>query len=449
MSAKTKGKAKRPVEPKSRGASRYRLGFLAAVLLIIGGAISGALWLRQRGSSEPPNVPMDGLDATTIALIQVHTDQVRDTPRSGTAWGKLGSILKSFGFREQAIACLAEAERLNSREPRWPYLQATLQIGEASIAIPKLHRTVALCGNDPEMPRLRLARLLAETGDADKARDELQQLLRARPNSGPARILMAQTSQTLGDWERALDLARTSVTNPYTARTAWTLLSTLHRRRGDTNAAEFASRRAAAITPDAPWPDPFEDEVLAWRSDARSLSDRAQAYLMGARPADALPLVDRLAREHPDFSETWLLLGRAQHLQNQSTAAEQSFRRFLQLDPQSVNGHFQLGMSLLAQKRYAEAATTFQHATTLKRDFGPAFFNLGFALAKSGKSREAIPAFQEAIRQSPEMIDAYILLADLHVQLGETSEAIRLANLAEQLNPADPRLPALRQKIPR
>ena len=104
-------------------------------------------------------------------------------------------------------------------------------------------------------------------------------------------------------------------------------------------------------------------------------------------------------------------------------------------------------MSLLAQKRYAEAVTTFRHATTLKRDFGPAFFNLGFALAKSGKQREAVAPFKEAIRQNPEMIDAYILLADLHVQLGEDAEAIHLANLAERLDPTDSRLPTLRQRI--
>jgi tetratricopeptide (TPR) repeat protein len=83
----------------------------------------------------------------------------------------------------------------------------------------------------------------------------------------------------------------------------------------------------------------------------------------------------------------------------------------------------------------------------LKHDFGPAFFNLGFALAKSGKTQEAVAPFQEAIRQNPEMIDAYILLADLHLQLGEKAQAIALADLAERLDPADRRLPTLRQKL--
>ncbi len=416
--------------------------------LILAGLGAWFIW-KQSARVELPDVPLARLDATVSNLIQSHIEGAQADPQSGRAWGQLGAVLKSFGFREEAEHCLAIAERLEPKEPRWPYLQAALRSDDTAFALARLRRTVALCGNDPEMPRLRLARLLAETGQENEARGELGQLLRARPNSGPARILMAQICQSQGDWDAAFSLASGSTTNPHTARTAWTMLSALHRRRGDTNAALLAARRAAGAAPDAAWPDPFEEEVLAWRNDPRSLSDRAQNYLLAGRAAEALPLVNQLVREHPDFPETWLLLGRARNLQNQPAAAEQSLRRFLELDPQSVNGYFQLGMSLLAQKRYPEAAAIFRHAITLKRDFGPAFFNLGFALAKSGQQPEAIPAFQEAIRQNPEKIDAYILLADLHLQSGETGKAIQLAALAETLDPADPRVPALRRKIER
>ena len=437
----------------SRADAVHRRRQLAAgfIVIVVFGAFLAFL-LTQRNRTHPADLPQiqtARLDPTVVNLIQGQVAKVRSVPRSGEAWGKLGALLKSFGFREDAGRCLAEAERLDPKEPRWPYLQATLRISEPSVALAKLRRTVALCGNEPEMPRLRLARLLAENGEPDAALQELRQLLRAKPNSGPAQMLMAQIIQSgsSSSVAQAMELAKASTTNPYTARSAWTLLSALHRRNGDTNAAASAARRAAAVTADAPWPDPFEEEVLAWRTDARSLSDRAQAYLMAARPKEALPLINQLVREHPDFAETWLLLGRAQNLQNQPVLAEQSLRRFLQSDAASVNGHFQLGMSLMAQKRYPEAVATFRQAIALKRDFGPAFFNLGFALAKSGQPREAIPAFEEAIRQNPEMIDAYILLADLHVQLGEGAKAVELANLAERLNPADPRLPVLRRKI--
>jgi tetratricopeptide (TPR) repeat protein len=403
---------------------------------------------RDSGSVPLPEIPISSLGSNAASTIRKQMDNVRGSPESGAAWGKLGMMLKSYGFREQAGKCLEEAERLEPSEPRWAYLQATLQNREATaVAIAKLRRTIVLGGNEPEMPRLRLAQLLAEAGDEDQAREELRQLLATRPDCGPARLLMAHLSRERGEWAEATAMAMSCTTNPYTARAAWTLLAALHRRHDDTNAAQLASRRAAAVSPDVAWPDPYEDEVTAWRDDARSLSDRAQAHLMAGRAADALPLVHQLAREHPQFAETWLLLGRAQFLQKQPVAAERSLRRFLTTDPGSVNGHFQLGMCLLAQKRYTEAVATFQHTTTLKRDFGPAFFNLGFALAKSGKQREAIPAFKEAIRHNPEMIEAYVLLADLHLQFGEKAEAAALAQLADRLDPADQRLALLRQKI--
>ena len=406
---------------------------LAAVLLVGCGVSTSPL----------PDIPTASLDPAAAKLIQQHIDAVRSHSRSGDAWGKLGGVLKSYNFREQAQVCLTEAKRLDRKNPRWPYSLAILGAEPET----NLRRAVALCGNDPEMPRLRLARLLAESGQQNEARTEVQELLRAKPNSAPARLLLVQISSSRNEVNDAIGLAKICSTNAYTARSAWTLLSSLHRRQGDTNAADLASRRAAAAAPDAPWPDPFEDEVLALRSDARSLSDRAQAFLMAGRGREAMPLVQQLVREHPDYPQTWLLLGRVQNLLNQPVPAEQALRRFLQMDTNSVNGHFQLGTSLLAQKRYDEAAATFQHCITLKRDFGPAFFNVGFALAKSGKPREAVPAFQEAIRQNPEIIDAYILLADLHVQLGERDEATKLAALAERLNPNDPRVPVLRQKI--
>jgi tetratricopeptide (TPR) repeat protein len=359
-------------------------------------------------------------------------------------------LLKAFEFSDAAEICLQEAEKLNHKEPRWPYLQATLSRARTtSSVLDALRRTVALCGNDPEMPRLRLARLLAESGQENAAKEQLNHLLGAKPDFAPAQLLQAQLSERQHDWNDALRRAQAITGSPYTAKTAWTLVSSLYRRAGDTNAAVLATRRALAAAPDARPPDLFEDEVTALRSDARSLSDRAQNFLMARRAREAQPLINRLVQEHSDFPETWLLLGRAQFLQNQPGPAEKSLRKYLAIEPRSVNGQFQLGMTLLAQKRYPEAVAAFRQATLLKADFGPAFLNLGFALAKSGNPREAVAPFHEAIRHNPEIIDAYFLAADLHLQLGETADADALAKLAERIDPENPRLPVLRERLER
>jgi tetratricopeptide (TPR) repeat protein len=421
------------------------------LLVLAGLVLAGAVvfyGMRPSATSALPELSLAELDGSVSAVIKQQMNAVEEAPRSGAAWGRLGTVLKAFDFKPQALHCLAEAERLDPEEPRWPYLQAYLQ-SEASpvVTLGKLRRTVELCGNDPPVARLRLARLLAEMGRLADAEEELERLRSAPTDAGPIELLLAQIQQARGHWEEAMTLARVATQSSYTARSAWTLLASLQRRLGNVAEADRSSRQAAEASPDATWPDPFEEEVLVWRTDSRSLSDRAQSYLLAGRADKAWPLVMQLSAKYPDFPETWLLLGRAQYLQKNPKAAEQSLRRFLEMDPESVNGQFQLGMSLMALNRHGEAVEVFRHATTLKEDFGPAFFNLGFALAKSGQPREAIPAFQQAIRHNPDRVDSYILLADLHLQMGERAEAIRLADLAQLLDPADRRLPELRGKI--
>jgi tetratricopeptide (TPR) repeat protein len=414
-----------------------------------GGAIA---WLFFTRMSPPaiPQVALAPLDPDSASLINQHLQAVRDAPRSGLAWGRLGAILRSYEFRLEARHCLAEAERLDPANPRWPYLQASLLRQQApEEALAKLRRTVALCENQPSAPRLHLARWLGETGQWPEAERELRELLRAEPNQPMALLTLAYAAQANGELTNAVTLAGRCTTDATTARAAWTLLGALHRRLGDTNAAFLASRRAKALAPDVSPPDPFDDEFRRLRADARSLSDRAQQRLMARSLEEAASLVEQLVQRHPQFSETWLLLGRLKFLQNQPAAAEQALLRHLQMDPDSINGQFQLGMALLSQSRWLEAAAAFQKATLRKADFGPAFFNLGFARVKAGQKLEAVSPFREAIRHNPEHLDSYVLLADLSLQLGRKGDAIELERQARTLDPNDSRLPVLRDKIAR
>jgi len=428
--------------------SKRAIWVTAAVLLAVG----CVAWLLRSNDSESglPKIAIDQLDPSSAQQLTESQEAVRRAPRSGTAWGSLGSLLYSLEFRDEANRCLEKAEQLDSKEPRWPYLRALLMANSSPVeAIIQLRKTVTLCGNDPEAPRLRLARMLAESGQWDVAERELNELVRAKPAFAPALLSLAQAALARDDVSGAISLASRCTNDRRTGRAAWNLLGMLHLRRGDTNAAQSASQKAAALPPDAPAADPFEMEARGVRTDARDLSDRSQRLLESGRQAEASHLISQLVRDHPQFSEGWLLLGRSQMLSNNPVAAEQSLRRHLEMDPQSVNGFFQLGRSYLVRDRLDEAVSAFQRATQLKPDLGPAFYNLGFALARSGRIREALSPFREAIRHSPERIDSYLLLADLHAQLGEKAEARALLQQAEAINANDPRLATLRGKISR
>jgi tetratricopeptide (TPR) repeat protein len=188
-------------------------------------------------------------------------------------------------------------------------------------------------------------------------------------------------------------------------------------------------------------------DVTILRIGLKAWSEQAEQLLLKARHAEAALIIERLIKDYSNAPEPWLLFGRWRLEQNDCAGAEKALRRMLQISPESVNAHFQLGITLICLERYAEAVPILQRAVQIKPDFGEAHFNLGFALARSGSGHAAIPSFRKAIRYNPDMIDPYITLADLLSQTGEIQEATNLLTRALLLDPADERAKNLLRRL--
>lgn len=326
--AQCKGAAAHAAETAQR---RRRVGpwYVGAMIVLF--CVAGSAWWWTQNQGAPlPEVDLRHLDPSIARLIQQGQNEIKTQPHSTAAWGRLGLLLRAYDFPGAARTCFAEAERRDPRDPRWPYfLSLMLKVEAPPHAIAHLRRAVQLCGNDPEMPRLRLATMLAEDGQWEAAEQEVQLLL----------------------------------------------------------------------------------------------------------------------REHPQYAETWLLVGRLQLLRKDLTNAESSLRRHLELGAESAQGWFQLGLVQLAQQQFSAASDTFRKAAELKPDFGRAFYNRAFALLRNGDLHGPIAPFREAIRLNPERIDSYLLLADIYLQLGNKAEAVKLFRQAEALDANHPGVRQLRQKL--
>jgi tetratricopeptide (TPR) repeat protein len=77
----------------------------------------------------------------------------------------------------------------------------------------------------------------------------------------------------------------------------------------------------------------------------------------------------------------------------ESRGAEEHLRRHLKLNPNSIQGWFQLGLAHLARQRNVEATEAFGRAVGLKPDFGPAWFNLGWRWGAMGVARRRCTPF--------------------------------------------------------
>src|SRR5437868_5647204 len=132
-----------PHAQSARGC-RPRAGrvLLLGALALVGSALltgaGGYLWY-QSTAPRPPALDLEGKDPAIVAAVQEARTAVLQASRSARAWGQLGMVLAAHQFTAEANACFAQAERLNPKEPRWPYYQGVaLSLGDPEAAIPKL-----------------------------------------------------------------------------------------------------------------------------------------------------------------------------------------------------------------------------------------------------------------------------------------------------------------------
>src|SRR5438093_5027493 len=111
---------------RRRRLPRRRLLITITVALVLGASVAAYFfsWSRRARPPAPPVVDVTGIDPAVSRAVESARAAVGHAPHSAENWGKLGMILLSHGLHnETAVACLVQAEQLDRRQPRWPYLQ--------------------------------------------------------------------------------------------------------------------------------------------------------------------------------------------------------------------------------------------------------------------------------------------------------------------------------------
>jgi tetratricopeptide (TPR) repeat protein len=411
------------------------------------------LLLLLAGCSRPASPPQPStasLDRPLVSLIETSRLAVINAPQSAEAWGRLGQAFHAVDYFAEARECYAKAAELDARSPRWPHLLGLLQLQEQpEAALSNLSRAAALAGVQPDAPRVRLAQALVERGRYEDALKQIDALLALAPDHPAARLEKARGLVARGELERAADALMPCATNNVTRRPATLLLAQIRQRQGNAEMAVMLSRGAASMPRPFDWPDPWLREVYALRADRTKLADQANGLLMQQRLPQAEAVLAKLLETYPDDAEGWLLLGRLRYLERKCPEAEAAYRRHLAVQPSSLNGLIQLAIAILCQERWADAAAVLRQALALKPDFAQAHSNLGLALSRLGDPAGAIASYRDALRSNPGDAGAHLALADELHRAGQVAEAMQHLDRAADLNPKDPRLLPLREKLER
>jgi tetratricopeptide (TPR) repeat protein len=389
-------------------------------MLLLAGASVGSYLVWRWSAPIVPTIATDGLDAEVVAAVEQARADVQAAPRSAAAWGRLGMVLFAHDMYAESAAVLAEAERLDLEDARWPYLRGLALIHQQPEAgIAALKRAAAIAPFDLPM-QLRLAEEYLKLDRIDEA-DTILGELRARFPSNP-RVLLGQ-GQILarrGQWKEALMPLTAAAPDPTSRRSAHVAMAEAYLRLNDAAAAESERQQAARLPADRTWPDPLLAETEGLRTGLLPRIEQALELHNSGKTHDGLALISQVLRDHPGSGRAHLAQAQLLVASGAPAPAEAALRRAIELKPELVHAHFLLGQTRSAQMDHAEAERCYLRTIELMPSHALAHYYLGAMLLDDGRAGEAAAHLEIAVRLDAANDRARALLAQ-----ARTKEAAR------------------------
>jgi tetratricopeptide (TPR) repeat protein len=168
--------------------------------------------------------------------------------------------------------------------------------------------------------------------------------------------------------------------------------------------------------------------ILRGLSGPPAQTNLANAYLRLGR-IDLAEQALRALRGDPDANN---LLGMVESARSKYRAAEQFFRKALELQTDHAEAHQNLANLLASQHDYPQAAYHFRQAIAAKPTYAAAHYRFGLLLLATSAVDRAQEEIEEAVRIKPGLAEAHRDLADILAAKGRSREAAAEYQLAEK-----------------
>ncbi len=109
-----------------------------------------------------------------------------------------------------------------------------------------------------------------------------------------------------------------------------------------------------------------------------------------------------------------------------------SFKRQMELDPDSAYAHFNIAVILSEMGKEGEAVKYYEKAIRINPSLAEAYNNLGIILVKWGECSEAERLFLKAINMKPFHLNPYINLIRCYLSKGEIEKIIKIKGMADR-----------------
>ena len=431
---KKKQTVSKSVSPLTR---RFRLPLVLVVLAIL--IFVGTRWVMDRTRRESlldrlPIINDQSFNTKTLKRKVIQADEAlrrtlsRGNPERafGRKAGQLGELYQANHFYDQAVPCYQLAMEFDKKNPRWTYYLAFVkqEKGENESVQNLLETTIALA------PRyapaiLKLADSNFKTGKTHEAKAYYTRRLNLLPGDPYALLGLARISLDASQWEKAREYLEEAIKANPEFGPAHRLMASVHDHFGRNDDMKQSLDRAAQCIRFRPAPDPWIDSLNDLCYDVEQLMVLGSKAIIELDMEKASGFLGRAKDLDPENPQVHLALGRLCFMVGQRKEARGFFKKAIDLDPRSDEAYFQLGVILRREGKLKEAKKMFLRALDFHPDNPNVHNNLGVTLLEQQQFREAVRALNKALEIYPEHLNARYNLGLALWSLGKTEPAVQ------------------------
>ena len=128
---------------------------------------------------------------------------------------------------------------------------------------------------------------------------------------------------------------------------------------------------------------------------------------------------------YPTHAPAICMLGMAKCQQRKFDEAEALFRRAIEINPNMIEAHINLGSTLQYSSRIDEAISAYQRVIQLSPDNSIVLYNLGSALQEKGNLEQAIQCYIDSLKLAPNNYHAFKNLGNAFKDTGRLEAALK------------------------
>ena len=162
--------------------------------------------------------------------------------------------------------------------------------------------------------------------------------------------------------------------------------------------------------------------------------ERSRAYLFSTSQArqslaegkteEAIPRLEAVVRQHPEFAPARMELARAYAIKRDYAKAELELKRLIELNPGNEDALYVLGFTELELKHSQQAREVFGKLLKLNPNSTDAHFGLAAAFASENKHADALAEYRQTAQLDPEYQNVFYNMGLMQIDLKQYDYAI-------------------------